>query len=134
MFISTSACGGFDVSIKSDLLAERYIFILHEYIHLHNNMYEHTDILHHERVKYTKKLTVCLSVCGRAAGPIGLYHKERFKVCRLSSVIRCLLSVVPRPSSVVRRPSSVVRRLYLLSSQVCTLVHRISNFTLRSIH
>ena len=67
------ACGGFDVSIKSDFLAERYIFILHEYIHLNNNMYEHTDILHHERVKYTKKLTVCLSVCGRAAGPIGLY-------------------------------------------------------------
>ncbi len=38
------------------------------------------------------------------------------------------------PSSVVCRPSSVVRHLYLLSSHVSTLVHRISNFTLRSIH
>ncbi len=39
-------------------------------------MYEHTDLLHHERVKYTKKLTVCLSVCGRAAGPIGLSNQN----------------------------------------------------------
>ncbi len=39
-------------------------------------MYKHTDILHHERVKYTKKLTVCLSVCGRAAGPIGLFKSN----------------------------------------------------------
>ncbi len=46
--------------------------------------------------------------------------KERFKVC-------CLSSVVCHPSSVVCRP-------YLLSSHISTLVHRISNFTLRSIH
>jgi hypothetical protein len=26
VFISTSACGGFDVSIKSDFLAERYLY------------------------------------------------------------------------------------------------------------
>jgi hypothetical protein len=39
---------------------------------------------------------------------------ERFKVCRLSSV--------------VRRPSSVVCCPYLLSSHVSTLVHRISKF------
>jgi hypothetical protein len=90
VFISTSACGGFDVSIKYDFLAERYILILHEYIHLHNNMYEHTDILHHERVKYTKKLTVCLSVCGRAAGLIGLCSNKDSKcVIVVFVIIRC---------------------------------------------
>ena len=49
------------------------------------------------------------------------YRKKDLKcvICHLSSVVRC--------------PSSVVRRLYLLSSHVSTLVHRIINFTLRSI-
>jgi hypothetical protein len=45
----------------------------------------------------------------------------------LKYVVCCL-------SSVVRRLSSVVCRLYLLSSHVSTLVHCITNFTLRSIH
>ena len=27
-----TACGGFDVSNKSDFLAERYVFILHNYV------------------------------------------------------------------------------------------------------
>ncbi len=58
---------------------------------------------------------------------LNLKNIERFKVCRLSSVVRC-------PSSIVRRLSSVVCHPYLLSSHVSTLVHRISNFTLRSIH
>ncbi len=35
---------------------------------------------------------------------------------------------------ICHRLLSVVRRLYLLSSHVSTLVHSISNFTLRSIH
>ena len=29
---TTTACGGFDVSNKSDFLAERYVFILHNYV------------------------------------------------------------------------------------------------------
>ncbi len=44
--------------------------------------------------------------------------------------LKCVVRVVCRLSSIVRRPS-VIRRLYLLSSHVSTLVHCISNFTLR---
>ncbi len=51
---STMACGGFDVSIKSDFLMEQYVCILYTY-----------------KIRLAV-ITVCLSKCQKAAGPIGL--------------------------------------------------------------
>ncbi len=71
------------------------------------------------RVKYTH---TCLVAWQNLTPKTKSYRKKDLK---------CVLC---RPSSIVHRPPSIVRHLYLLSSHVSTLVHRISNFTLRSIH
>ncbi len=54
-----TACGGFDVSNKSDFLAERYVFILHNYVrtNLLNKMILSCDCLSVHELK--KQRSVC---------------------------------------------------------------------------